>query len=169
MSTTHTSCFRQILTPLFDLCNVLEIITFGNHNGPVVDRKRYWAHIFYRWLTLTIQQTSLSVADSFRKHVFFWMKRHHDMALWRLDGGAWLLFFLMTATSTAELTLLTKRLVEASGKYDKNWNWGSRANYGPYRWLELPNHRINGNVLYKLLYIYILWKFTEPTVCWFAL
>ena len=34
MSPTHTSCFRKILTPLFDLYYVLEIITFGNHNGP---------------------------------------------------------------------------------------------------------------------------------------
>ena len=33
MATTHTSCFRQILNPLFDLYYVLEIITFGNYNG----------------------------------------------------------------------------------------------------------------------------------------
>ena len=33
MATTHTSCFRQILNPLFDLHYVLEIITFGNYNG----------------------------------------------------------------------------------------------------------------------------------------
>ena len=33
VSTTHTSCFRQILNPLFDLYYVLEIITFGNYNG----------------------------------------------------------------------------------------------------------------------------------------
>ena len=35
MSTTYTSCFRKILTPLFDLYYVLEIITLGNYNGPV--------------------------------------------------------------------------------------------------------------------------------------
>ena len=34
VSPTHTPCFRQILTPLFDLYYVLEIITFGNYNGP---------------------------------------------------------------------------------------------------------------------------------------
>ena len=33
MSQTHTSCFRQILNPLFDLYYVLEIITVGNYNG----------------------------------------------------------------------------------------------------------------------------------------
>ena len=33
MSPTNTSCFRQILNPLFDLYYVLEIITFGNYNG----------------------------------------------------------------------------------------------------------------------------------------
>ena len=33
VTTTHTSCFRQILNPLFDLYYVLEIITFGNYNG----------------------------------------------------------------------------------------------------------------------------------------
>ena len=35
VSPTHTSCFHKILTPLFDFYHVLEIITFGNHNGPV--------------------------------------------------------------------------------------------------------------------------------------
>ena len=33
VSPTNTSCFRQILNPLFDLYYVLEIITFGNYNG----------------------------------------------------------------------------------------------------------------------------------------
>ena len=34
VSPAHTSCSRQIPSPLFDLHYVLEIITFGNHYGP---------------------------------------------------------------------------------------------------------------------------------------
>ena len=34
VSPTHTSCFCQIHTPLFDLYYMLEIITFGNYNVP---------------------------------------------------------------------------------------------------------------------------------------
>ena len=35
VSPTHTSRFCQIHTPLFDLYYKLEILTFGNYNGPV--------------------------------------------------------------------------------------------------------------------------------------
>ena len=55
MSQTRTSFFREIHTPFWYLYYVLKIKTFGNYNGPDAGRKRYGAHIFYRWLTLTVQ------------------------------------------------------------------------------------------------------------------
>ena len=95
---------------------------------------------------LPVFLTSLNVSDSrFRKLVMFWMWRHHDMELWRHGGGAWHNGLILTTASNAN------RLADVANHVTRLWqavirkiaNAGSRASYGPYHGLKMPNHGIN--------------------------
>ena len=76
--------------------------------------------------------------------VMFWMWRHHDMALWRQEGGLGTMVssWWQLATPTAELMLLTTWLDCGKRVIRKSSNAGSRARYGSYHDLELSNHRM---------------------------
>ena len=94
---------------------------------------------------LSVDLTSLNVSNSrYRKPIMFWRWRHHGVALWHHGRGGWHNCLLLTqiATSTAELMLLITWLDCSKRVIRKISNAGSRASYGPYHGLELPNHGI---------------------------
>ena len=96
---------------------------------------------------LPVDLTSLNVSNSrFRKPVMFRRWRRHGIALWRHGRGAWHNCLLL-ATSTAEPMLLTTWLDCGNRVIRKISNAGSRASYGPYHSLELPNHVIKSNTV----------------------
>ena len=98
---------------------------------------------------LPVDLTSLNVSHSrFRKPVMFWRWRRHGVAWWRHGRGAWHNCLLL-ATSAAELMLLTTWLGCGKRVIRKILNARSRASYGPYHGLELPNHGIKYEVIWK--------------------
>ena len=98
---------------------------------------------------LPVDLTSLNVSNSrFRKPVMFWRWRRHGVALWRHGRGAWhnCLPLATASKSTDELMLLTTWLDCGKRVIRKISNSGSRASYGPYHGLEMPNHAINASL-----------------------
>ena len=107
--------------------------------------------IWYLYLFLLIKlclSLSLNISET-----LFWMWRHHDMTLQRHSGGAWHNgLILMTASnvnSWGDVLNHVTRLWQAGDK--KISNAASRASYGPYHGLELPNHGIKYIKLVELL------------------
>ena len=86
---------------------------------------------------------SLNMSNStFRKLVLFWMW-HHGRALWRRGSGAWHnRLFLMTASNVNCWADVTNRVTRLWQGDIENFA-RSRASYGQYHGLELPNHGIN--------------------------
>ena len=94
---------------------------------------------------LPVVLSSLKLSNwRFWKLVILWMWRHHDIALGRHGCDAWHNALLLTTfTSTAELTLLTTWLHCCKRVIRNISNAGSRASYGPYLDLEVPNYGIH--------------------------
>ena len=84
-----------------------------------------------------VDLTSLNVSNSrFRKPVMFWRWRRHGVALWRLGRGAWHNCLLLATASDVNCW------ADVANHLTWLWQAGSRASYGPYHGLELPNHGI---------------------------
>ena len=95
---------------------------------------------------LPVDLTSLNVSNSrFRKSVMFWRWRRHGVALWRHGRDAWHNCLLLATASNVNCWNDVANHVIDCGKrvIRKISNSGSRASYGPYHGLELPNHGIN--------------------------
>ena len=100
--------------------------------------------IFNQYLPADL--TSLNVSNSrFRKSVMFWRWRRHGVALWRHGRGAWHNCVLLATASNVNCWADVANHVIDRGKrvIRKISNAGSRASYGPYHGLELPNHGMN--------------------------
>ena len=79
----------------------------------------------------------------------FWRWRRHAVALWRHGRDAWHNCLLLATASNVNCWADVANHVIDCGKrvIRKISNAGSRASYGPYHGLELPNHGINVGIV----------------------
>ena len=103
-----------------------------------------WQSLYNQYLAMVLTWLNVSIARC-QKDVMFWMWCHRGAALWRHGCGAWHNGLFQTTASnfncSVDVTNHVTQLLQA-GDTENFTNARSRAIYGLYHGLELPNHGI---------------------------